>query len=305
MKKALIIISLCVLGLSLLIFFAVKEILNHASINSNLHWGPEPRVVKVLSVNEVTFSAFYGFDLGAAENNIIKNSSRHYYRATALDVSSGARLNWKLNCSQKIQPPATMTYTPHGEASAPQLEIHAVAGGPFIDEKEALTSMGGVIPADEEMLHGFGSVGAGPNANSVFVLKRASIVSGSDFRSADPSINSYTGQREVQFTLTNEAGDRFYDYTSKNVGHYMAVVMNGRIREVAALNSAIRDRGMITGSFTQDEVAALSMMLRADALGKHRADNYGTLADAGIPNTQNHCSVSADNSFDFLRWITR
>jgi preprotein translocase subunit SecD len=89
---------------------------------------------------------------------------------------------------------------------------------------------------------------------------------GNDFRSADPSSNPNTGQREVQFTLTNEAGDKFYDYTSKNVGKSMAVVMNDHIREVATIQSAIRDRGEITGSFSPDEVAALSKLLRTGAL---------------------------------------
>ena len=59
---------------------------------------------------------------------------------------------------------------------------------------------------------------SGSDADSVYVLQRVSVVAGSDFRSADPGINSNTGQREVSFTLTNEAGDKFYDYTSKNVG---------------------------------------------------------------------------------------
>ena len=92
------------------------------------------------------------------------------------------------------------------------------------------------------------------------------MVAGNDFRSADPSVNPNTGQREVQFTLTNEAGDKFYDYTSKNVGKSMAVVLNDKVREVANIESAIRDRGEITGAFSPDEVAALSKLLRTGAL---------------------------------------
>jgi preprotein translocase subunit SecD len=70
----------------------------------------------------------------------------------------------------------------------------------------------------------------------------------------------------VRFTLTNEAGDRFYDYTSKNVGKAMAVLMGGRVREVANIQSAIRDSGEIVGSFTPDEVMILSKLLRTGAL---------------------------------------
>jgi preprotein translocase subunit SecD len=46
----------------------------------------------------------------------------------------------------------------------------------------------------------------------------------------------------------------------------MAVVMNDQVREVAVIKGAIRDRGEITGSFSPDEVAALSKLLRTGAL---------------------------------------
>jgi preprotein translocase subunit SecD len=147
-----------------------------------------------------------------------------------------------------------------------RLEIHAVVGGPYKDEQEAAASLGGSVPADQMLKSFSGVMEGGSSGESVYVLQRASVVAGNDFRSADPSVNSNTGQREVQFTLTNEAGDKFYDYTSKNVGRSMAVVMNDRIREVATIQSAIRDRGEITGSFSADEVAALSKLLRTGAL---------------------------------------
>ncbi len=70
----------------------------------------------------------------------------------------------------------------------------------------------------------------------------------------------------MSFTLTNEAGDRFYDYTSKNVNHSMAVVMNDQIKEVANIENPIRDSGRITRSFSQDEVMALSKLLSTGAL---------------------------------------
>jgi preprotein translocase subunit SecD len=147
-----------------------------------------------------------------------------------------------------------------------RLEIHAVVGGPYKDEAEAAASAGGAIPPDEEMLHGSGNMATGSDADAVYVLRRIAVVSGTDFRSADPGTDSNTGQRTVHFTLTNEAGDKFYDYTSKNVNTSMAVVMGGRVKEVANIESAIRDSGEIRGSFSQDEVASLSKLLRTGAL---------------------------------------
>jgi preprotein translocase subunit SecD len=152
--------------------------------------------------------------------------------------------------------------------STARLEIHPVVGdgSGFQDEQAALASVNGALPPDEEILHGSGVVGASSDSDRVFILDRAPVVSGSDFRSADPSINSNTGQRNVRFTLTDDAGNRFYDYTSANVGKYMAVVMGGRVREVAVIKEPIHDTGLIEGSFTEDEVTILSKMLRTGAL---------------------------------------
>jgi preprotein translocase subunit SecD len=147
-----------------------------------------------------------------------------------------------------------------------RLEIHEVVGGPYPDDQAALASVGGTLPGDQQIVHGSGAMATGSGADSAFVLKRVSVVAGSDFRSADPGTNQNTGQRIVRFTLTNEAGDKFYAYTSANVGRSMAVVLGGRVREVANIKSAIRDTGEIEGSFSQEEVEALSKMLRTGAL---------------------------------------
>ena len=149
--------------------------------------------------------------------------------------------------------------------STARLEIHAVVGGPYKDDQEAAASQGGAVPPDEALVHGSGALATGSEEDSVYILQRVSVVAGSDFRSAAPGTDQ-NGRRNVRFTLTNEAGDRFYDYTSKNVGRSMAVVMGGRVREVATIQSAIRDSGEITGSFTPEEVEILSKMLRTGAL---------------------------------------
>jgi len=147
--------------------------------------------------------------------------------------------------------------------STARLEIHAVVGGPYKDEQEAAAATGGTIPPDQMLVHGSPSpTSAG---DEVYVLRRQYVVGGSDFRSADPSTDQ-NGRRAVHFTLTNDAGDKFYDYTSKNVNTSMAVVMGGRVKEVANIQSAIRDSGEIVGSFSEDEVTTLSKLLRTGAL---------------------------------------
>jgi preprotein translocase subunit SecD len=150
--------------------------------------------------------------------------------------------------------------------STARLEIHPVVGGPFPTQQAALQSVGSNLPPDEVIMPFSGSIGNQSGETSYYVLQRLAVVAGSEFRSADPDTNPNTGQREVRFTLTNEAGEKFYEYTKANVGNPMAVVMGGTVREVANIKSAIHDTGEIEGSFSEDEVAALSKLLRTGAL---------------------------------------
>jgi preprotein translocase subunit SecD len=143
--------------------------------------------------------------------------------------------------------------------STARLAIRAVKGDPsgYPDDQSALAAIGGLMTPDEMLVHG---------SERVFILQRVAIVIGSDFRSADPGVNQNTGHPIVNFTLTNEAGDRFYNFTSANIGKSMAVTMGGRVREVAVIKSAIRDSGQIEGAFTQEEVVDLSKLLHTGAL---------------------------------------
>ena len=150
--------------------------------------------------------------------------------------------------------------------STARLEIHPVVGGPYPNEQTALQTSGGILPPDQEVLHFTGNIGNPGGGDSVYVLQRAAVVKGNDFRSADSAPNPDTGQRMVRFTLTTDAGDRFYDYTSKNIGSAMAIVMGNSVREVANIRSGIRDQGEIEGSFSEQEVNDLSHLLRTGAL---------------------------------------
>lgn len=151
--------------------------------------------------------------------------------------------------------------------STAKLAIHAVVGGPFATDQDALQANAGVIPADAMLLKGTGSAGA---PEQVWLLKRASEVEGTDFRDAQPS-QDQNGRPNITFTLTTEAGDRFYKYTQEHQASSatpgsMAIVLDNKVREVAGINSAIRDRGEIEGGFTKQQADDLSLMLRTGAL---------------------------------------
>jgi preprotein translocase subunit SecD len=147
--------------------------------------------------------------------------------------------------------------------STAKLEIHEVVGQSYPDEAQAATALGGVVPPDEMLAKGSNGVG-GPD--QVYVLKRIAVVEGTDFRDAQPSTDE-NGRPDITFNLTTEAGDRFYKYTDANKGTgSMAILLEGKVREVATIQSAIRDSGRITGGFTQEQAQDLSLMLRTGSL---------------------------------------
>jgi preprotein translocase subunit SecD len=151
--------------------------------------------------------------------------------------------------------------------STSKLAVYAVVSGPYDDDQAAQTALNGVVPPDDMLVHG----NATPTSvDQVFLLKRASEVEGTDFRDAQPSTD-VNGRPNLTFTLTTAAGDRFFKYTSEHSKDSpdpgsMAIVLGGKVKEVASINSAIRDRGEIEGSFSKDEVDNLSLMLRTGAL---------------------------------------
>jgi preprotein translocase subunit SecD len=146
--------------------------------------------------------------------------------------------------------------------STAKLEIHEVVNS-YPDQQQALAALNGVVPPDEELVPGVGAPGT---PDKVWVLKRAAIVQGPDFRDATPSQDE-NGRPDIGFTLTTDAGDRFYKYTDANKGTgQMAIVLENKVREVATIESAIRDQGRITGGFTQEQAQDLSMMLRTGSL---------------------------------------
>ena len=151
--------------------------------------------------------------------------------------------------------------------STAKLAIHAVTGGPYANDQEAMQANNGSIPADSMLLHGTGSAGA---PDSAWVVKRASEVEGTDFRDAQPGTDQ-NGRPNIRFNLTTEAGERFYKYTSEHAQGgaspgSMAIVLDNKVREVAGINSAIRDSGEIEGGFTKQQANDLSLMLRTGAL---------------------------------------
>ncbi|MEM7128165.1 MAG: protein translocase subunit SecD [Chloroflexota bacterium] len=74
------------------------------------------------------------------------------------------------------------------------------------------------------------------------------------------------GQYLINFVLTSEGSDQFYNYTSSNIGRPLPIVLDGRVLSAPTIQAAIQDNGVITGDFTQAEAESLAVQMRYGAL---------------------------------------
>jgi preprotein translocase subunit SecD len=152
--------------------------------------------------------------------------------------------------------------------STAMLEIRQAVKGPFPSEQAAMQDNGGVLPPDTLVMKGSSGMHGqenSENSDSYWLISRTSAVSGGDLRSADSGTDE-NGRPDVNFTLTNEGGRRFAQFTGSHVGDKLAVVLDNRVKSVATIQEQIHDQGRITGAFTPQETQDLALTLRSGAL---------------------------------------
>jgi preprotein translocase subunit SecD len=151
--------------------------------------------------------------------------------------------------------------------STAQLQFRLVEqGGPWPTREAALQAFNNALPGDAEVMPGRqeGSGTAGTAGTVFWVVKKVSVVSGSDLRSAAQSLDEFN-RPAVQFTLKQDAAVRFGNFTQANIGRPLGIVLDSRVMSVATIQSRILDNGQITG-ITRDEMADLVITLKSGAL---------------------------------------
>jgi len=144
------------------------------------------------------------------------------------------------------------------------LEIKQVLDGPYTSQQAALQAKGGVVPIDQLLLQG-NTLGARAEGEQWYFVSRISAISGKDLRHAAPSTDQ-NGQPNVNFQLTREGGQRFYNFTSAHVKDNLGVVLDNKVREVASINEPIRDQVEIHGHMDAQSAKDLAMILNSGAL---------------------------------------
>lgn len=146
------------------------------------------------------------------------------------------------------------------------LEFKEVVQGPAPDRPSLLAAYAGLPPADTEVMSGLRTGIAGESlGRNYYLLKKSSIITGRDLRSARRSQDEYS-MPNVQFDLVPTAAEKFGDYTSSHIGTPMAIVLDGNVMSAPTIRAKITDSGVIEGNYSVEEAEDLALILRAGAL---------------------------------------
>ena len=92
------------------------------------------------------------------------------------------------------------------------------------------------------------------------------ILTGKDLKSASVGTDEY-GKPQINFALNPDGAKVFGDYTAKNIGRYLAIVLDKRVISCPRVQSAIPDgSGRITGNFPLAEAKSIVIQLKYGAL---------------------------------------
>jgi preprotein translocase subunit SecD len=143
------------------------------------------------------------------------------------------------------------------------LELKIVEQGPSASRESFLQN--GQVPQGTEIVPGSSAASGEPGGTVYYLVKRAAAVSGNDLRSARPSLDE-NSRPAVAFTLNADGARKFGRVTGENIGRQLAIVLDGRVQSAPEIQGRITSEGRISGSFTQEDVQNLSLVLRSGAL---------------------------------------
>ncbi len=150
------------------------------------------------------------------------------------------------------------------------LELKPVAGSPVVSNtKEQALQAGGGGPNIEalELVAKESNTGGTPPETGFIAVEKKPVISGEDLRDA-AAVPSRYGVRdyEIHFTLNSEGAKKFEAWTGANIGKYLAIVLDGKVKSFPRINGKISDRGQIEGDFTKESGEDLALALRSGAL---------------------------------------
>jgi len=143
-------------------------------------------------------------------------------------------------------------------AKAAYLELMAVDEG----HKEQVYNMSNAVAKN----YGDVILPDAANPQQKYLLHEVPIFNGSKLTDASVGFNQMN-QPVINFTLDAEGSKIFGDWSGKNVGNHLAIVLDKKVMSAPVINERIGGgHGQISGSFTLKEAQDLAISLRSGAL---------------------------------------
>jgi preprotein translocase subunit SecD len=142
-------------------------------------------------------------------------------------------------------------------------------------EAAALQSLGGTVPSNRKILPYSEREDSTPSPSGTpvpppteyVIVENPPVVDGSELRTANAvSQTNNDDDFQISFAFKPSGAQKFGEWTGKNIGNYMAVVLNGQVKSAAYIKSQIFDQGEISGKFTRKSAEDLALTLRSGAL---------------------------------------
>ncbi len=145
-------------------------------------------------------------------------------------------------------------------------------------KEAALQSVGGTLPQNRKILPYMDrDTSSASNADTsdanqkqpsgYVVLEYPAIVDGSELRDASAySQTSADNDYQISFSLKPGGAQKMGDFTRKNIGKNMAIVLNEQVKSAPTIQGVISDQGQITGRFTKTSAEDLALTLKSGAL---------------------------------------
>lgn len=147
-----------------------------------------------------------------------------------------------------------------------QLQFRLVEGTGGSDPQTALNSVPANLKSEVDVLPSTreNELGQAVGTEYLAVLKTVP-VTGTDLKTSRVQ-KGRLGEPVIGMSFTPDGSKKFGDFTGNNVGRKIAIVLDNKIQTAPVVKSRIDDQGVIEGTFTPQQAADLSLMLRSGSL---------------------------------------
>ncbi|MDP2528387.1 MAG: hypothetical protein Q8W51_01460, partial [Candidatus Palauibacterales bacterium] len=143
------------------------------------------------------------------------------------------------------------------ESGTPGEFLVAQQDVPTVQKYLALSGVQKALPRNTDLAWGSSPVGEGGNSYlPLYVLEKQDLVTGDQLADAGPATRDPTyNQPVVPFTMTRRGARMFERGTSRHVGDFMAIVLDGKVQSAPVIKQTLSRRAQIemgTGSSLQE-----------------------------------------------------